>query len=68
MFVTLKVGSMVNIPVGNTGFVATSGSPFILAVNTTGGTIAITALKPGQSIVTLKLAGDLAISLVVQVV
>lgn len=68
MFVTIKVGSMFSIPVGTTGFSATSGTPSVLAVNTQGGAIALTALSPGQSVVTLKIAGDLSVSLTVKVV
>lgn len=67
MFVTMKVGSVVSIPLVS-GWVLTSDKPAVVAVQMTANTAVIQGKAAGGAKLTLTLASDLSVTLGVNVV
>lgn len=67
MEVSLKVGSVLRVPV-LAGFAATSTDTGVISVSISGNILGITAVKTGNSWVTLTVAPDLKVGLNVAVV
>ncbi len=67
MVVTIKKGSVVSIPV-YAGWAVTSSAPAVATARMLGTSVSITALAVGPTTLTLALAADLTVELVVTVV
>jgi hypothetical protein len=63
----VKKGSMVQIPIPG-GWAVSSDKPQFLTATITGGVVILAALAPGDAWVTIDIAGDLQVRVLVSVV